>query len=209
MPRLARPTLERADHSAHRAERGCRPHHRTGNRRRRLSRQAVQSARADRAGARRAPPPRRGIAAGERGEDLPLRGLHRRSANAARDRSAWRRHRVDRRGVRSAQDVSRAARPRVVARPAARSHPRPRRRRARSLDRRSGQPASPQARRRRHRSTVQDGAQRRLSARRQGRGPGHARHEHVAGQNRPAHGGRHRLGGGLADGGAVLPAGTA
>ena len=61
----------------------------------------------------------------------------------------------------------------LVARPAARSHPRPRRRRARPLNRRAGQPASPQARRRRHRAIVQDGAQRRLSARRQGRGSGH------------------------------------
>ena len=141
LPRLAGAALQRADHPAHRAERGCRPHHRARDRRRRLSRQAVQSARADCPRARRAAPPRRIAAAAERGQDLSLRGIHRRSADAARHRSRRRRHRADRRRVRSAQDVSRAAGPRAVARPAARSDARPRGRRARPLDRCAGQPA--------------------------------------------------------------------
>ena len=88
LPGPAGAALQRADHPAHRAERGCRPHHRPRDRRRRLSRQAVQSARADRPRARRAAPPRRNLAAAKRGQDLSLRGLHRRSAGAARHRSA-------------------------------------------------------------------------------------------------------------------------
>ena len=51
---------ERADHPADRAQGGRRPHHRARDRRRRLSRQAVQSARADR-------PRARGVAAARRG----------------------------------------------------------------------------------------------------------------------------------------------
>jgi hypothetical protein len=145
MPRSARPALERSHHSAHRAQRGRRPHHRARDRRRRLSRQAVQAARADRSGAGRASTPRQGAAAGERGQALSLRGSHRRSADAARHQCAGQQHRIDRRRVRSAQDLPRSAGPRIVARPAARSNPRPRRRRARPLDRRSGQPLAPQA----------------------------------------------------------------
>src|SRR5262249_57792078 len=75
----------------------------------------------------------------------------------------------DWRCVRSAQGVSGGARPAAVARSVARPHPRTRGRRSRPLDRRPGEQAPPQAQRRQRLASVQDGAQRRLSARRQGR----------------------------------------
>src|SRR6185312_11479144 len=154
-----------ADHHAHRPRRGCRPHRRAGDGRRRLSAKALQPARAAGADQRRAAPADRGPARerDRRRRRAHLRRLAHRSSPARIAQSGRRARGDDQRRIRSAADLLRARRPRAVARQPARLHARAQRRLVRALHRRAGQPHPPQDRARSaERDHDQDGALRRL-----------------------------------------------
>ena len=186
------------DHSAHRAERGRRPHHRARDRRRRLSRQAVQSARADRPRAGRASPPRRDAAA--RPSEAKIYRFEGFTADP-QTRRVTDPHGGDIELTGAEFDLLKTflERPgRVLSRDQLLDLTRGRDGDVldRSIDVLVSRLA-PQARRWRRRATVQDGAQRRLSARRQGRGAGRRAMNTLRVKIALLHGDRHRLGGGL------------
>ena len=154
-----------ADHHADRARRGRRSHSRPRDGRRRLSRQAVQSART--AGpdqCRAAPAGRRADRQRRQWRDrADLSGLADRFPAARVAQSGRRAGRDDQRRIRPAAHLLRAAGPRAVARQPARSDPGAQRRLVRAQHRRAGQPHPAQDRTRsagRHHD--QDRALRRL-----------------------------------------------
>ena len=155
-----------ADHHAHRARRGCRPHRWPRNGCRRLSRKALQSARTAGADQCGAAPPGRGA-----GSRAPPRARVRSPSRAGGSISACancairrRARRDDQRRVRPAADLLRAAGPRAVARQPARPDAGAQCRFVRALDRRAGQPHPPQDRARSAGCNAdQDRALRRLS----------------------------------------------